>query len=97
MSQPHHSLIQELESNTRLVLLGDNIDEELCVLLTHKMEAQLEEIEKQANEKIDVYRRARNEPIADMAAIETAIEELVDEYKVRKETMCTLDPSQNTI
>lgn len=82
------SLQHQAEDDTTLRLLGDNLDDGVGVLLTHKMEAQLEELEKEINEKIKAYfGRAADDPPADNTA---QIEDLVDEYKLKKEQLCKL-------
>lgn len=73
-------------------LLGDNIRESLELILQGKVRGQLDELEARINDKIDAFRCARADPVADIAAIERAIEDLMEEFKRGKEEMCTSRP-----
>ncbi|KAL2019408.1 hypothetical protein VTK56DRAFT_9699 [Thermocarpiscus australiensis] len=89
ISKPSHSLMAP-EGSDGLTLLGDNIDDGLLVLLTNKIEAQLEELERQADKRIRFFRRICNDPLVYRPVREAAadsIENVVYEYRQKKDML----------
>ncbi|KAL2256601.1 hypothetical protein VTK26DRAFT_1421 [Humicola hyalothermophila] len=84
MSQDTRSLVKEPEGSPGLSLLGDNVREELGILLAYKVEAQLDSVERCINEGIDAYRQDWDGPFAELAGREAAIECLMEQYKAKK-------------